>query len=296
MRVSVGADRVPVNVGRRSSSESFTQRCEESADGAKHLSDSGPPTAGRNPARTGRRAVLSRSGRKTPDIDPPGLIQALRSERTVAATLDRIVLLAGLAVPSSTHASVTLPSATTPVATDRLARRLDAVQYTASDGPCLDALRPGSPSLSADLTTETRWSAFSAAAVRAGVRGVLSCRLALGDGTLGSLNLYATEAGAFGRESVPEAAAYARQAAAALARVAEHENAAQVRRAVSTDRITGTAISLLMQARKITEAEAFELLRAGGRRTGRPLKAVAADVVARGATIVGPTPYGSPRD
>jgi AmiR/NasT family two-component response regulator len=43
-----------------------------------------------------------------------------------------------------------------------------------------------------------------------------------------------------------------------------------------------------MQARKITEAEAFELLRASGRETDRPLKAVAADVVARGATIGGP--------
>ncbi|HST65239.1 MAG TPA: ANTAR domain-containing protein [Mycobacteriales bacterium] len=220
--------------------------------------------------------------------DLAGVLQALRSERTVAATLDRIVALAGRAVPGCTHASVTLPSATTPVATDRLARRLDAVQYAASDGPCLDALGPGVPSLSADLTGETRWVDFSAAAVRAGIHGVLSCRLALGEGTLGSLNLYATDPGAFGPDSVPDAAAYARHAAAALARVAEHEDAAQVRRAVSTDRITGTAVGLLMQARKITEAEAFELLRASARATGRPLRAVAAEVVARGATIGGP--------
>lgn len=48
---------------------------------------------------------------------------------------------------------------------------------------------------------------------------MLSCRLAFGDSTLGSLNLCATEPGAFGPESVP---------AAALARVAEREVAADV--------------------------------------------------------------------
>jgi GAF domain-containing protein len=176
---------------------------------------------------------------------------------------------------------------TTPIATDRLARRLDAVQYTAAAGPCLDALRPGSPSLSGDLATEQRWPDFSAAALRAGVRGVLSCRLALGDGTLGSLNLYASQPGAFGRGSVSEAAAYARHAAAALARAAEYEDAAQLRRAVASDRVTGTAIGLLMQARQISEAEALDLLRASSRQTDRPLRKIAADIVVRGATIGG---------
>jgi GAF domain-containing protein len=225
--------------------------------------------------------------RPAPVVDPAEVVQALRAERTIAATLDRIVLLAGRAVPGCTHASVTLPSLTTPVATGRLARRLDAVQYAAADGPCLDALRPGGPSLSGDLATEERWAGFSAAALRSGVRGVLSCRLALGDGTLGSLNLYASEPGAFGRESVPDAAAYARQAAAALARAAEYEDAAQLRRAVSADRVTGTAIGLLMQARQISEAEALDLLRASSRQAGRPLREIAADIVVRGATIGG---------
>jgi GAF domain-containing protein len=239
-------------------------------------------------ARNAALAAPDRSRRPAAVTDPAALLAALRAERTVGATLDRIVLLAGRAVPGCTHASVTLPSATTPAATDRVARRLDAVQYKNAAGPCLDALRPGSPSLSGDLATEERWARFSAAAVRAGVRGVLSCRLALGDSTLGSLNLYATEPGVFGPESVPEAAAYARHAATALARVAEHEVAAQVRRAVSADRTVGVAVSLLMQARRLSEAEAFDLLRASSRRADRPLREVAADVVVRGATIGGP--------
>jgi GAF domain-containing protein len=230
----------------------------------------------------GHRGVLNRFR-----DDPAALLEILRGERTAAATLERVVALAGSAVPGCTHASVTLPSASTPAATGRLARRLDAVQYAAATGPCLDALRPGPPSLSADLATETRWTEFSAAAVRAGVRGVLSCRLALGEGTLGSLNLYAAEAGAFGPESALEAAAYARNAAVALARSAERESAAQVRLALSADRVTGIAVGLLAQARHLSEAEAFDLLRAAGRREGRPLREVAAEVVARGATIGG---------
>jgi ANTAR domain-containing protein/GAF domain-containing protein len=235
-----------------------------------------------------RGSVRAAARDVVPVGDPAGLLAALRAERTVAATLDRIVRLAGQAVPGCAHASVTLPSATTPVATDRLARRLDAVQYATAVGPCLDALRPGSPSRSGDLATEQRWPGFTAAAVRAGVRGVLSCRLALGESTLGSLNLYATEPGAFGPESVPEASAYARHSAAALTRVAEHEAAAQVRRAVSADRTVGAAVGLLMLARRVSEAEAFDLLRASSRRDERLLREVAADVVVRGATIGGP--------
>lgn len=215
-------------------------------------------------------------------------MQVLQAQRTMAATLDRIVVLAASAVPGCVHASVTLPSATTPVATGRLARRLDAVQYATGSGPCLDALRPGPPSLSADLATEQRWAGFSAAAVRAGVRGVLSCRLALGEGTLGSLNLYATEPGVFGPDSIPEAAAYARQAAVALARAGEREDSAQLRRAVSVVPVTGLAVGLLMQARHLTEAEAFDLLRSTSHRTGRPVHDIATDVVTWGATIGGP--------
>jgi GAF domain-containing protein len=213
----------------------------------------------RGPARDGRRtgrrvAAWARRRPRTPPaaVDPAAVLAALWAESTIAATLDRIVMLVRPVVPGCTHASVTLPSATTPVATGRLARRLDAVQYAAADGPCLDALRPGVLSLSTDLATEERWADFSAAAVRAGVRGVLSCRLAIGEGTLGSLNLYASEPGAFVPATVPAATAYARQAAAALARAARREDAAQLRWAVSSDRITGAAVGLLMGARDIS--------------------------------------------
>jgi GAF domain-containing protein len=246
-----------------------------------------PAPGGRRTARRVAAWVRRRPRTPPPPLDPAAVLAALRAESTIAATLDRIVMLVRPVVPGCTHASVTLPSAITPVATDGLARRLDAVQYAAADGPCLDALRPGVLSLSADLAAEERWADFSAAAVQAGIRGVLSCRLALGDGTLGSLNLYASEPGAFGPAAVPAATAYARQAAAALGRAARREDAAQLRRAVASDRIPGAAIGLLMGARNISEAEAFDLLRSTGRRTDRALRDVAADVVSRGATIGG---------
>ncbi len=83
-----------------------------------------------------------------------------------------------------------------------------------------------------------------------------------------------------------------RQAVSAWARRAPRTplptvDPAELARAVSSDRVTGAAIGLLMGARDISEAEAFDLLRSTRRRTDRALRDVAADVVRRGATIGG---------
>ena len=81
------------------------------------------------------------------------------------------------------------------------------------------------------------------------------------------------------------AAAYAAHAAAALARVAEHEQVAQLRQAVTSDRMIGTAIGLLMGTRRISEAEAFDLLRVVSQHTNRKLRDVAVEVVRHGGAL-----------
>jgi GAF domain-containing protein len=217
-------------------------------------------------------------------VDLAELARTLQEAQTVRDTLERVVELATRAVPACEHASVTLPDEVTLAATDALARRLDTVQYAAGTGPCLDALASGSPSLSGDLAEETRWGDFPAGAVRVGVHSVLSCRLALGGETLGSLNLYAAAPGAFGPLSVPAATAYAAHAAAALARSAEYEKVVQLRQAVSSNRVIGTAIGMLMSSRRISEAEAFDLLRVASQHSNRKLLDIAAELVADNGT------------
>jgi GAF domain-containing protein len=214
-----------------------------------------------------------------PRPDLADLARALHAEHTLPHTLERVVDLAPQAVPGCEHASVTLPGPATPAATDRLARHLDSFQYALGEGPCLEALTSVSPVLSRDLAAEERWPEFAAVALRSGLGSALCCRLTLGGAALGTLNLYAAPAGAFGPATVPVAVAYAAHAAAALARVAMHEQVAQLRQAVTSDRMIGTAIGLLMGTRRISEAEAFDLLRVVSQHTNRKLRDVAVEVV-----------------
>jgi GAF domain-containing protein len=212
-------------------------------------------------------------------LDAADLVRLLRAEHTMPDVLDRVVELAPRAVPGCGHASITVPGPATPAATDRLARRLDNLQYSLGEGPCLTALTSTSPVLSPDLGAETRWPEFAAVAVRAGVASVLSCRLTLGGEPLGSLNFYAAGAGTFDAHDVPFATEYAGYAAAALGRVAEREQALQLRRAVASDPTVGLATGLLMGTRRISEADAFDVLRAVSKHTDRTLRDVADEVV-----------------
>ena len=225
------------------------------------------------------RALRATRSGPAPRPDLAELVRLLRSERTMAGMLDRVVQLATRAVPGCEHASVTLPGPATSAATDGVAHRLDSFQYALGEGPCLEALTSTSPVLSPDLAAEERWPEFTAVAVRSGLGSALCCRLTLGGAALGALNLYAAAAGAFGPAAVPVAVAYAAHAAAALARVAEHEQVAQLRQAVTSDRMVGTAIALLMGTRRISEAEAFDLLRVVSQHTDRRLRDVAVEVV-----------------
>ena len=71
-------------------------------------------------------------------------------------------------------------------------RRLDSLQFTYGEGPCLDAVRGGAPMLVADLDdpAETRWPAFTAAVLRAGVSAVFALPVSLTSTPVGALDLY----------------------------------------------------------------------------------------------------------
>ena len=78
-----------------------------------------------------------------------------------------------------------------------LSRRLDALQFTLGEGPCIDAAREGVPVLVADLDdpTETRWPAFSDAVLGYGVSAVFALPVSLASQRVGALDLYRTRPG-----------------------------------------------------------------------------------------------------
>jgi serine phosphatase RsbU (regulator of sigma subunit) len=103
---------------------------------------------------------------------------------------------------------------------------VDRIQYETGQGPCLSAIREEGIFHTDDLREEKRWPAFSArAAAETGVRSMLSFRLFLREDTLGSLNLYSRNAGAFTEPSRSIGAVFASHAAVAFAAAREHDRA-----------------------------------------------------------------------
>ena len=212
--------------------------------------------------------------------------RALESQPSVEATLQRVVDVARLIVPGCHHAGVTLlrrGRPETPAATDEVSTEVDRVQYEAGEGPCLSAIVEQDTFRTGDLATEDRWPRFSRPAVeRTGVRSVLAYRLFTDEDTFGALNLYSRQVGAFDDDALAVGSILASHAALALARAREREQIAGLEQAVASNRSIGMAIGILMAIHRVSQQEAFDLLRVTSQRANRKLRDIADDVVLTG--------------
>ena len=116
-----------------------------------------------------------------------------------------------------------------------------------------------------------------------GVRSMLSFRLFLeGEDFIAGLNLYSTSPGAFDSTSELVGTLVATHGAIAVAASTARERAAQLQRALMSNRDIGVAMGILMANYKITKAQAFDLLRVASQNSNRKLADVASDVTATG--------------
>ncbi|MET0189604.1 MAG: GAF and ANTAR domain-containing protein [Pseudonocardia sediminis] len=91
-------------------------------------------------------------------------------------------------------------------ATGPVARRLEALQLTAGEGPCLDAYAAGAPVLVPDLGRDaSRWLGFTPEALQAGAAAVFSLPLQVGAVRLGTLDLHRDTAGPLTRGQLADA-------------------------------------------------------------------------------------------
>lgn len=74
-----------------------------------------------------------------------------------------------------------------------LSRRLDALQFTFGEGPCLDAVQQQRPVLVDDLAVGHRWPAFTGSVLGAGVRAVFALPVAVASEHVGALDLFRHE-------------------------------------------------------------------------------------------------------
>ncbi|GIH03596.1 GAF domain-containing protein [Rhizocola hellebori] len=102
-------------------------------------------------------------------------------------------------------------------ATDPATERLEELQLTLGEGPCIDAYATRRPVLIPDLiAATTRWPIYVPAVYASGVRAVFAFPLQIGAARLGMLDLFRTETGMLSADELTLALTFAEVAVATL--------------------------------------------------------------------------------
>jgi hypothetical protein len=175
-------------------------------------------------------------------------------------------------------------------ATDEVSTRIEDLQLTLGEGPCIDAIRGGLPVLIADLQERDdlaveRWPAFMRSAAEAGVRALFAFPLRIGGINVGALDLYRDGPGELTSADLRAALMAAEVAATALLREQPGVDgsvtpAAQDAGAAWQMQVHQATGMVMIQAGVPVE-EAFLMLRARAFAIGRPLTELASEVVER---------------
>jgi GAF domain-containing protein len=205
-------------------------------------------------------------------------------------TLAGVVRAAMRAVPGAEAAGVTVVRGThyrTLAPSSDWVRQVDAIQYEQRSGPCVDAIVSETTFRTGDLERDPRWPAFGKrAAVEAGVHSMLAMRLFIDDGrqedTIGALNLYSTQYEAFTPICETLGCVFATHAAIALDGARTSQQAVNLAVAQESNRAIGMAMGVLMSRHRLTQSQAFDLLRMASQHSHRKLREIAADVVETG--------------
>ncbi|SDE30517.1 GAF and ANTAR domain-containing protein [Auraticoccus monumenti] len=183
-------------------------------------------------------------------------------------------------IPGADHVSVSVTRRggriETVAASGDLVRQLDAVQYELMEGPCVDSIRGRERRIANDLGHDDRWPAFGPRAVQLGVRSQMGLDLFDEDDSIGGLNLYGEEAGAFTDASVQVAVLFGAQASQLLGR---RMRESQLTEAVQTRQLIGQATGIVMERYQLSAERAFEFLARVSQQGNIKLVAVAAELV-----------------
>ncbi len=147
-------------------------------------------------------------------------------------------------------------------------------------GPRWSAFETGTLCHAEDLRAETRFGQYPQNMLqRTPVQSVLALPLKGAGGVMGVLTLYGERAHSFGSDEVERAQAVASFAGVALAAAVAEDRAANLEIALSSSRTIGTAVGVLVERHRLTQEQAFELLRQCSMHANRKLVDVARDLV-----------------
>ncbi|MFP5252830.1 MAG: GAF and ANTAR domain-containing protein [Actinomycetes bacterium] len=195
-------------------------------------------------------------------------------------TLRRITSAAVQELPQVSCASITVRSGdgrlrtvaeTVPVLVD-----VDRKQYELQDGPCYHASVDETFVLAPDLEHDGRWPEYAAVAVAAGLRSQAGFRLYHHPDSVGSLNLYSEEPGAF-TDLGELGDLFVHEAVTAIDYAREIED---VKAAARARLDVGQAVGITMERYELTDERAFALLVRTSEHRGVSVHLVAQEILA----------------
>jgi hypothetical protein len=194
-------------------------------------------------------------------------------------TLQRITRLAVQTLPGVDYASFSFLHADgrleTAAPTDPLALHLDGSQYELQQGPCYEAVTDAGVVRSQHVGSDPRWPQYAPVAADAGIGSQLALEVYRNRMSCGGLNLYARRPKAFGyRDSLAEL--FATHATVAMGYAYELES---VKQALSTRKVIGQALGILMSRHDLSEDDAFAALVRISQTSNVKLRDVARQVV-----------------
>ncbi|MGY1740440.1 MULTISPECIES: ANTAR domain-containing protein [unclassified Blastococcus] len=208
------------------------------------------------------------------------------ADTSMDVLLLHIAELAKQVTPGVAEASVTLVShhkAASAAFTGPLSIQLDESQYSRGQGPCLEAAVGQEIQEITDAREETRWPGHARECVERGSLSSMSVPLPVRESVHGALNLYATDAHAFGDRAKAVAAEFASYAAIAVQNRQLYESTRELAEhldtAMRTRAVIEQAKGILMCQRRCNAAEAFNLLAAASQRSNRKLRDIAQALV-----------------
>ena len=211
------------------------------------------------------------------------LAEMVYSDDDDDAVLKAVVDSAPELVVGCDHASLGLATNGTVVtiaSSDQVAVTVDDFEREFGEGPCLDAMGSDAVYLDADLVNGGVWPRLAQRVLaETPVRGMAGFRLRVGEGRTGSLNLFSDTAGSLTGRSLGQGAMLASFITVAMLASYQRRTADTLRSGLQSNREIGKAIGLMMAFHKISDDEAFKMLRSASQDMNLKLHDVARQVV-----------------
>ena len=208
------------------------------------------------------------------------------ASETVETIVELVIRSAVATIPGTTGAGVTLMDARgarSVAASDALVEQADALQYELDTGPCLTSWRDRVTVRIDDLTTETRWPQWCAAASGLGVRAMLSVPLVTEGVSTGAIKVYSTAPDVYDERDEHLLTLFAKQAAILLVNTQTLADARKLStdlaQALGTRDVIGQAKGALIAQGAPNEDAAFAMLVSASQRSQTKLHDVARQLI-----------------